>query len=245
MTHHPCRGGGFCTASPSRSTSLARPWRDKPSSRAARLRLPPARASASCTNARSNAPARLGQRRTPFLRRAAESPRAAAPGPPRRAAERQRRAQPGRSAVPVRSPATRGPPAPSSCHRPAVPARASASGCDSSSAWPACRRRRRERATGAPADAPRRGGTTGPAGTVPRPPRPPGCGWWPPPRADRAGGVTFSPTFRISPSCSVRSSFACARGDSSPTSSRKTVPPEEASSRPRRECTAPVNAPFA
>ena len=57
--------------------------------------------------------------------------------------------------------------------------------------------------------------------------------------------VTFSPTFRISPSCSVRSSFACARGDSSPTSSRKTVPPDEASSRPRRDCTAPVNAPFA
>ncbi|KYF99094.1 hypothetical protein BE18_37325 [Sorangium cellulosum] len=51
------------------------------------------------------------------------------------------------------------------------------------------------------------------------------------------------PTRTISPYSSVRRSFACVRGDSSPTSSRKSVPSWAASNRPSRGATAPVNAP--
>ena len=56
----------------------------------------------------------------------------------------------------------------------------------------------------------------------------------------------FSPTRRTSPSCSTRSSLACARGDSSPTSSRNSVPPIAPPRTARRaRSTAPVNAPRA
>ena len=53
---------------------------------------------------------------------------------------------------------------------------------------------------------------------------------------DRASTLRgrFSPTRRISPSCSTRSSFACARGVSSPASSRKIVPWSASSKRPGR-----------
>lgn len=55
----------------------------------------------------------------------------------------------------------------------------------------------------------------------------------------------FSPRRRISPSCRVRSSFACARADNSATSSRKTAPVSASSNKPRRSRTAPVKAPRA
>ncbi len=55
----------------------------------------------------------------------------------------------------------------------------------------------------------------------------------------------FSPTLLTSPSWIARSSFACARGDNSPTSSRNSVPPSAASNSPCRSDAAPVNAPRA
>ena len=57
--------------------------------------------------------------------------------------------------------------------------------------------------------------------------------------------VRYSPSLRISPSWSTRSSQAWARGVSSATSSRKTVLPDDSSSSPLRSCAAPVNAPLA
>ena len=59
----------------------------------------------------------------------------------------------------------------------------------------------------------------------------------------RRHGEVFSPTRLTSPSWSVRRSLACARGDSSPTSSRKSVPRCDSSKTPARSATAPVNAP--
>ena len=55
----------------------------------------------------------------------------------------------------------------------------------------------------------------------------------------------FSPTRRISPSWIARSSLACARGESSPTSSRNSVPPSASSNRPGRSDAAPVKDPRA
>ena len=52
------------------------------------------------------------------------------------------------------------------------------------------------------------------------------------------------PTRRIFRSCSVRSSLACSSSGSSPSSSRKNVPPSANSTRPIRRLSAPVNAPF-
>ena len=45
-------------------------------------------------------------------------------------------------------------------------------------------------------------------------------------------------------SWSTRSSATCVRGEMSPISSRKSVPPSASSKRPRRRAAAPVNAPF-
>ena len=55
----------------------------------------------------------------------------------------------------------------------------------------------------------------------------------------------FSPTRRISPLSSTRSSLACIALGSSPISSRKIVPPLATSKSPTRCSSAPVNAPFA
>ena len=46
------------------------------------------------------------------------------------------------------------------------------------------------------------------------------------------------------PSCSTRSSLACAASDMSPTSSRNSVPPSACSNFPARSAKAPVNDPF-
>jgi hypothetical protein len=51
------------------------------------------------------------------------------------------------------------------------------------------------------------------------------------------------PTRSNSRSCSTRRRSTCVSIGSSPTSSRKSVPPAASSKRPRRRCTAPVNAP--
>src|SRR5580704_11008998 len=49
------------------------------------------------------------------------------------------------------------------------------------------------------------------------------------------------PTRSNSLSCRTRSNATCVSDDSSPTSSRKMVPPFASSNRPSRRCTAPVN----
>src|SRR3990172_8897950 len=55
---------------------------------------------------------------------------------------------------------------------------------------------------------------------------------------------SFDPSLENSFSCSTRRSFAWRSGGMSPTSSRNRVPPEDASSFPSRDASAPVNAPF-
>ena len=52
------------------------------------------------------------------------------------------------------------------------------------------------------------------------------------------------PTRRMTWSSSTRSSLACSSGESSPISSRKSVPPSAASNRPFFICLASVKAPF-
>src|SRR5580693_6113016 len=52
------------------------------------------------------------------------------------------------------------------------------------------------------------------------------------------------PTLSNSRSCSTRSNATWVSSASSPTSSRKIVPPSASSKRPIRVCMAPVNAPF-
>ena len=235
-------GGG---SSPRRTTSFARPCRDIPSCRAARLRLPPARTSASSTNLLSKArraSASVGRSSCDALRIAAGSKVR-----PDLAVRWSGDGEGGQHVLqlPPRCRATRGRPARSSSRGRAGPGRGSASGCGPSSARRASRCRCRGRGEAAPAGARHRGGTGDRAGTALRPDPLPGCGLVAATTRRSSRRVTFSPTFRISPSCSVRSSFACARGDNSPTSSRNTVPPDEASSRPRRDCTAPVKAPLA
>ncbi len=48
---------------------------------------------------------------------------------------------------------------------------------------------------------------------------------------------------RVSPSWMTRSSFAWPRGESSPISSRNSVPPSVSSNSPARSVSAPVKAP--
>ena len=69
------------------------------------------------------------------------------------------------------------------------------------------------------------------------------AGWSPRRRARRPDSARLSPTGRISPSCSTRSSFACSAGVVSAISSRKSVPPSATSKSPLRSPTAPVKAP--
>src|SRR3989441_12236127 len=52
------------------------------------------------------------------------------------------------------------------------------------------------------------------------------------------------PTREITPSCSARSTFACAERLLSPTSSRNSVPPSASSNLPARSANAPVQLPF-
>ena len=56
--------------------------------------------------------------------------------------------------------------------------------------------------------------------------------------------VSLPPTRSNSRSCSTRSRATCTGAGSSPTSSRKIVPPAASSKRPRRRSSAPVKAPF-
>ena len=56
--------------------------------------------------------------------------------------------------------------------------------------------------------------------------------------------VCSPPTRWSSPSCRMRSSFACDASCRSPISSRKIVPPSASSNFPRRSAAAPENAPF-
>src|SRR5262245_40960732 len=58
-----------------------------------------------------------------------------------------------------------------------------------------------------------------------------------------AGTALVPPTRSNSRSCSTRRRSTCVPTGSSPTSSRKSVPPAATSKRPRRRCSAPVNAP--
>ena len=62
--------------------------------------------------------------------------------------------------------------------------------------------------------------------------------------ADADADRCSPPTRWSSPSCRMRSSFACAASCRSPISSRKIVPPSASSNLPRRSAAAPVNAPF-
>jgi hypothetical protein len=57
--------------------------------------------------------------------------------------------------------------------------------------------------------------------------------------------IGLEPPIRVTtPSCSTRSSLACAESDMSPTSSRNRVPPSACSNLPARSANAPVNDPF-
>jgi hypothetical protein len=68
-------------------------------------------------------------------------------------------------------------------------------------------------------------------------------GWSPATTRTSADCDVVPPTRSNSRSCSTRSRSTCVSTGSSPTSSRKSVPPAASSKRPSRRCSAPVNAP--
>ena len=101
----------------------------------------------------------------------------------------------------------------------------------------------RSRGGGAGRSGSRSGGRTGRSGTGPPSPRPPAACCWRRRSGRRPSGSRSRRPARRSPDCKTRRSFACIEGETSPTSSRKSVPPSASSNRPFLRRSAPVNEP--